>query len=104
MHQDRHRRRAGGARHRDRLGALRQHPVTTELTSDPGAKDDGIPATVLTPPRQLQSLATPDAVIVETIVNATSARAASAVPGRHTASDLAGQPLTSDNRSLRVSL
>lgn len=27
-----------------------------DFESDPGAKDDGIPATVLTPPRQLQSL------------------------------------------------
>jgi hypothetical protein len=30
--------------------------VPFDFTSDPGAKDDGIPATVLTPPRQLQSL------------------------------------------------
>ncbi|MGE2835514.1 DUF1707 SHOCT-like domain-containing protein [Mycobacterium sp. SMC-4] len=31
-------------------------PSPLNFTSDPGAKDDGIPATVLTPPRQLQSL------------------------------------------------
>jgi hypothetical protein len=31
-------------------------PSPFDFTSDPGAKDDGIPATVLTPPRQLQSL------------------------------------------------
>ncbi|MGE2737422.1 DUF1707 SHOCT-like domain-containing protein [Mycolicibacterium vaccae] len=31
-------------------------PSPLNFTSDPGAKDDGIPATVLTPPRQLLSL------------------------------------------------
>ncbi|CAN3131794.1 DUF1707 SHOCT-like domain-containing protein [Mycobacterium sp. smrl_JER01] len=31
-------------------------PSPLNFTSDPGAKDDGIPAVVLTPPRQLQSL------------------------------------------------
>jgi hypothetical protein len=31
-------------------------PSPLNFESDPGAKDDGIPATVLTPPRQLQSL------------------------------------------------
>ena len=31
-------------------------PSPLNFTSDPGAKDDGIPAQVLTPPRQLHSL------------------------------------------------
>ena len=45
------------ARHRDRLGAVRQHHFAAEFQrSDPGAKSDGIPAEVLTPPTQLQSL------------------------------------------------
>ena len=47
---------AGGPRHRDRLGSVRQHELTVDFTSDPGAKSDGIEPRVLTPPRQLQSL------------------------------------------------
>ena len=55
-HTHRHRRRARGVRHGIGWGLYGNTTSPLSFTSDPGAKSDGIPGKVLTPPKQLQSL------------------------------------------------